>query len=230
MMKRLTLSFAMLALLVGCSSTKKENTPEEREHENIKRDYMVVDASSNKRPGWIEDPEVWAKDHGKDMTKYRYFSFETEPKTGRTIACNLAKATAKSDIAGEIATFIDKQLGSSQEGNAAIDENNPDVQGLRQFVENTLAEKIQALIHGASIAKTYWEKRSYKAKLGAKKDFTAYVCGVFLRMPSKRLARAIDEAANHVIKRADDPETKENVKKALKNASENFVKAKTGQL
>ena len=49
-------------------------------------------------------------------------------------------------------------------------------------------------------------------------------------MPSKRLARAIDEAANHVVKKVDDPETKENVKKALKNASENFVKAKTGQL
>lgn len=228
MKKTWIVSLSLLALLVGCGSGEKKT--EEREHENIKRDFVVINASSNTRPGWVEDANVWAENHRKDVKTYRYFSFETEPKPSRNIACDLAKARAKADIAGEIATFIDKQLGYSQEGRADIDENNPEVKALRSFVENTLAEKVQALIHGAAVRKTYWEKRNYKQDLGAKKDFKAYSCAVFIRMSSKRLARAVDEAANHVVRSTDDPETKANVKKALNNASENFVKAKTGQL
>ena len=229
-MKKMMAMLMVLGLVSACSSTKKERETTEVEHENIKKDYVVQDASSTTRPGWIEDAELWAKEYGKDTAKFRYFSFETEPKTQREMACNLAKANVKVDIAGEIATFIDKQLGHSTEGSADIDENNPQMGKLRSFVENTLAEKIQALIHGASIEKTYWEKRSYQKKLGAVKDYRAYSCAVFLRMPQERLAKAIDEAANHVLKQADDPETKENVKRALDNASENFVKAKTGEI
>jgi hypothetical protein len=216
------------ALVVSCAS-KDNKKLEEREHENIARDYLVVDASSNTRPGWIEDAEVWARNHSKDTNKFSYFSYETDPKVSRNISCNLAKANAKSDIAGEITTFIDKQLGASTQGNANIDENNPQIESLREYVENTLTEKIQALIHGAHVEKTYWEKRKYLKDKGAKKDFTAWTCGVFLRMPTESLKRAIDEAANHVAGRNDDPETKETVRKALKDASENFIKAKRGE-
>jgi len=232
--RHFSLFLGLLGLLVigtGCSSTKKEKELVEVVHENIKKDYEVRDASSNTRPGWVEDAELWAKEYGKEQKgDFRFFSFETEPKVSREIACNLAKANAKADIAGEIATFIDKQLGSSQEGSAAIDENNPHIRPLRDFVENTLAEKIMALIHGAAVAKTYWEKRDYQVKLNAKKDFLAYTCAAFIRIPTKNLQRAIDEAANHTVKAVDDPETKENVKNALKGASENFVKARQGQL
>lgn len=216
-------------LATGCSSTKKEEMPEDREHEDIKRDYEVKDASSQKRPGWVEDAEVWAKGHGKDTKKFRFFSFETEPKVSRSISCNIAKANARADIAGEIATFIDKSLTTATEGNANIDENNPQIESLKQYVENTLAEKIQALIHGAAVEKTYWEKRKYLKKLGAKKDFTGWTCAVFLRIPSERLNTAIDEAANFVVKKAD-PEIREKVKKAMNDASTNFVKAKAGEI
>jgi len=227
-MKKLLALLALLGL-VSCSSSKKDDRElEEREHEEIEREYIVKDASSKIRPGWIEDPEVWAKNHSKDMKRYRFFSYETEPKVSRNIACKLAKANVKTDIAGEIATFIDQQLGSSQEGNASIDENNPEVKALREFVENTLAEKIQALIHGAAIVKTYWEKRFYQEKKGAKKDFKAYTCAVFIRMDSERLAKAVDRAAQLAAGSVDDPETKQNVKNALKNASEEFSKAKRG--
>ena len=75
------------------------------------------------------------------------------------MACDLAKSTARADIASEIATFIEKQLGSSKEGAPSIDENNPQSQELREFVSVTLAEKTKALIHGAQVEKTYWEKR-----------------------------------------------------------------------
>ncbi len=228
-MKNVLFGFFAVMYLASCSSTDNKKL-EEREHEDIKRDYVVTDSSSDTRPGWIEDPEVWARQHSLDVTKDRYFSHETTPKVDRAVACDLANAKAKATIAGEITTFIDKSLGESSEGTASVDSNNPLPVSLREFVENTLVEKVQALIHGAAVAKTYWEKRTYKKDLGAKRDFTAYTCAVFVRMPSERLKDAIDEAANHVVRAADDPETKENVKKALENASENFVKAKTGQL
>lgn len=223
------LTFLVVGALTVSCATKDNKKLEEREHENIARDYIVVDASSNSRPGWIEDAEVWSRNHNKDTNKYSFFSYETDPKVSRNISCNLAKANAKSDIAGEITTFIDKQLGASTQGNANIDENNPQIQSLREYVENTLTEKVQALIHGAHIEKTYWEKRKYQKEKGAKKDFTAWICAVYLRMPSESLKRAIDEAANHVAGRTDDPETKDTVRKALKDASENFVKAKRGE-
>lgn len=226
-MKKMLLLSMVVGLAVSCASGKKEEkAPEERVHEDIQRDYKVIDSSSNSRPGWIEDAETWAKTYDKETEKFRFFSYETEPKVGREIACNLAKANAKSDIAGEIVTFIDKQLGSSTEGDASIDENNPKLKTLRSYVENTLAEKIQAMLNGAAVTKTYWEKRSYQEKLGAKKDFIAYTCASLIRIDSKQLAQAVDEAARQVMNQADDPEVKENVKKALDKASEKFEKVK----
>ena len=228
-MKNLIFATLVLTLGVSCASKKDDRELEEREHENISREYQVVDASSTSRPGWIEDAEVWSRNHSKDVSKFRYFSYETEPKVSRKISCELAKVNAKADIAGEIATFIDKSLASSSAGNASIDENNPNVQALREYVESTLAEKVQALIHGAAIEKTYWEKGSIR-KILVLKDFSAYICAVYVRIPKARLNRAIDDAASHVINQTDDPETKDNVKKALKDASENFNKAKSGQI
>ena len=142
-------------LLTSCGSSKKDlRELEERKHEEIKRDFVVRDSSSNFRPGWIEDAEIWAKNHTLDMKKYRYFSYETEPKISRGSACDLAKANTKVDIAGEIATFIDKTFSESKEGKIGIDENNPNITALKEYMESTLAQKIQALIHGASVVKT----------------------------------------------------------------------------
>jgi hypothetical protein len=230
---RRKLSVLLLCLFaVACSSNKDLNRElEETEHEELKPSFIVREASSKTRPGWIEDAEVWSYQNMKDQSKNnRFFSFETEPKVSRQIACDLAKASANADIASEIATFIDKQLATSTEGAAGIDENNPQIQALREFTESTLAQKTQALIHGAAPVKTYWEKREYKQTMGAKKDFVAWTCAVLVRMDSKRLATAVDEAANHVLQKADDPGTRENVKKALDKAGEDFLKAKSGQL
>jgi len=218
-------------LFFGCSSSKKEvKKVEEVVHSTIKRDFEVRDASSNTRPGWIEDAEIWASSNEKNAGSFRYFSFETEPKVNRNMACSLAKANAKADIAGEIVTFIDKSIASSVEGKASINENDPNIQGLREFVSNNLTQKTQSLIYGASIVKTYWEKRKYLKDKGAKRDFTGFTCAVFVRMKKDRLENAVDKAANFVVQKTDDPETKDNVRKALKDAASNFVKARKGEL
>ncbi|MBF0359984.1 MAG: hypothetical protein HQK49_03195 [Oligoflexia bacterium] len=213
------------SFLVGCSSSPSKRT--EVEHQNLQRDYEVRDASDTIRPGWIADPAQWGKEQ-KEFDQYRFFGFETTPKVDRETACDLAKTNARSDIAAEIATFIEKQLGSSKEGSASIDQNNPDTRPLREFIEVTLAEKTKALIHGAQVFKSYWEKRQYLQSKGAKRDYIGYTCAALIRIEKDRVKQAVEEAANHVIKKVDDPETKENVKKALKDVSENFDKAKQG--
>lgn len=228
-------AIAFLLSMVACSSTPKkpeviERPLEEVKHTEIKKEYEVRDASSNFRPGWIEDAEVWAKQNEKGLDKNRFFSFETEPKVSRSVACDIAKANARTDIASEITTFIEKTLGTTQEGNASIDLNSPKLSPLKEYMENTLAEKVSSLIHGAEVVKTYWEQREYKKSLGAKEDFKSYTCAVLIRMDADRLKKSVDEAANFVAKKVDDPEAKENVKKALQNVSDNFIKARQGEI
>lgn len=235
-MKRILTGVCLLSMmgLAACSSTKKEPVTErpveDVKHTEIKKEYEVRDASSNFRPGWIEDAEVWAKQNEKNTEKNRYFSYESEPKVTRSVACDISKANVRTDIAAEITTFIEKTLGTTQEGNASVDLNNPKLTPLKEYMENTLAEKIQSMIHGAAVVKTYWEQREFKKDLGAKEDFKAYTCAVLIRMDADRLKKSVDEAAESVVKKVDDPEAKENVKKALQNVSENFIKARKGEI
>lgn len=227
MMKLLPL-LLVLSLGVACSSKKK--VKEVDYSATISKDFEVKESSTNGvRPGWIEDAEIWTAQENMDVTKFRYFSFETEPKVNREIACNLAKANVRSDIAAEITTFIQKSLAASTEGQTAIDANNPKTQPLRDYVSNTLAEKIQSLVHGASVIKTYWEKRSYQQKMGAKKDYVGFTCAALVRMETARLKTAIDKASEDLVEKAD-PELKENVKKALDKIDEDFVKARHGEV
>jgi hypothetical protein len=229
-MKFLTLILAFsLSVLgpIGCSSKRK--IKEVDNSETIKKDYEVRDASSNFRPAWIEDAEVWAEQEDQDK-KWRYFAFETEPKVNREIACNLAKANARADVAAEITTFIQKSLAASTEGQAALDPNNPKTQPMRDFVSNTLAEKIQSLVHGAAVTKTYWEKRQFLKNSGAKKDYIGFTCAVLVRMDAKTLQEAIRKASEEIADQADSPEVKENVKKALEKIEDDFVKARQGKV
>lgn len=227
-MKTSLLLLMVLSLTVACSSKKKVKDVDNSD--TIAKDYEVRDASSQVRPGWIEDAQVWVEQEKMDTEKYRYFAFETEPKVNREIACNLAKANVRADIAGEITTFIQKSLAESQEGQAAIDSNNPRTQPLREYVSNTLAERVQGLINGAAVIKTYWEKRNYLQKMGAKKDHIGFTCATLIRMDKSRLQAAIDKASEDIVNKADDPDTKENVKKALETLGEDFVKARQGEV
>jgi hypothetical protein len=228
-MKFILLSFLALTIN-GCSSSSKKEIKDVDNSDSIKRDYEIRDASSNTRPGWISDPHEWAKENSMDIEKFRFFSFETTPKVDREVACSLAKSNVRADIASEISTYIEKNLGSSKEGAASIDENNPQGQALREFIEVTLAEKTQAMLNGASIVKTYWEKRQYLQNKGAKRDFIGMTCAVLIRIEESTLKNAIEKASNALVDKVDDPSTKANVKEALKNVAENFVKSRKGEI
>lgn len=227
-MKKNVCLILTVLFLFSCSSKKKVN--DQDISSNIVRDYEVRDASSNSRPGWIEDAQTWSEQEKMDTSKYEYFAFETEPKVNREIACNLAKANVRADIAARITTFIQKSLASSEEGAASIDANNPRTQPLREFVSNTLAEKVQSMVHGAAVIKTHWEKRQYLQKLGAKKDYVGYTCAALVQMEQERLKTAIQKASEEIVKTVDDQGTKENVKKALEKIDEDFVKARQGEV
>lgn len=227
---RLSFIFACMLVMVACSSKPKRVVKDVDNSETIKKDYEVKDASSNIRPGWVEDAEIWAAQEGWDVKKYRYFSFETEPNSSRQIACNVAKANARADIAAEITTFIQKSLASSEYGQLAIDPNNPQTEPLRGYVQNDLKERVQGLIHGSSVVKTYWEKRSYLTKLGAKKNYMGQTCAVLVRMDADLLKEAISKASEGIVKKVTDQELKDNVKKALDNLDEDFLKARQGEI
>jgi hypothetical protein len=221
-----TLTLSLTLLITGCSSSKKKkDNPDVKNvdiSETIKKDYDIIDASSPTRPGWIVDANDWAAQNGLDTNKNRYYSFETEPKVGREIACQLAKANAKADVAGEVATFIKSSLASSEEGSAAIDPNNPITQPLRNFVESTLVKKVQEVIVGATALKTHWEKRNYKVALGAKRDFIGFTCASLIEVKSEYIQSAIDLARTEMMNRTQDKDMKEKVKKALDEAKEEF--------
>ena len=214
-------------LVVGCSTSEKV---EEEVHENLKRNYEVRDASSKVRPGWIQKPMVWAKQKELDVKKYRFFSFETSPNADKDIACNLAKANVRVDIAGEISAFINKKLTSKEEGDTFIDENDPQKKEILHFVSNVLVEKIKSHVNGAAVVETYWEKRQYMESLGAKRDFVAYTCASLVRMEEDLIRRAVEDARTMVIKEAKktgDAKDAKEVEKILEKAPEEFESPKS---
>ncbi|MDH4468103.1 MAG: hypothetical protein QE271_08595 [Bacteriovoracaceae bacterium] len=230
-----SLLMALVAMSLSSCASKKTHEDIARENpavkdvdnqSTIKKDYTVVDASSTIRPGWTVDAVDWAIQNSLDPKENRYFAFETEPKVSREMACNLAKSNARADVAGEVATFIRQTLGSSEEGQAAIDPNNPITQPLRSFVETSLSSKIQEVITGAGVDKSYWEKRSYKMNLGAKRDFTAYTCAVLVKIKPEILQSAIDQARVEILNRTQDKTMKDKVEQALQNVEQNFDKAR----
>jgi hypothetical protein len=234
-MKKLAIVVMMMTIMASCSSEKKKPTEEDRplevvKHTEIQKEYEVRDASSNFRPAWIEDAEVWAKQNEKDLNKNRFFSFETEPKVTRSVACDIAKANVNADVASEISNFIDKTFAQSTEGNASVNLNDPKLAALREYMSTNLSQKVQSLIHGAAIVKTYWEQREYKKSLGSKEDFKAYTCAVLIRMDAERLKKSVEDAASFVAKKVEDKEMKQKVEKALENVSDNFIKARKGEI
>ena len=192
---------AAAALLAagGCAGAGG-GTALDRPHGDIRRDYVVVDASSPSRPGWTDDPGRWARENGLDTAAHRHLSFETTPKNDRAAACELARARVRADVASEVATEIDRRLTAFLEGRPAG--AAPGAASLREYVETTLVERVRARVHGVEVLRTYWEKRRHRRDLGARSDHDGWTCAVFARMDARRLGRLVEDAADRVGERA----------------------------
>lgn len=229
-MKKLLGILIITTLVASCSSKKKKSKIKEEDNsETIQKDYIVRNASHSIRPIWVVDATEWAEDNNRS-NKFRYFSYETGPMKNRELACHKANANAKVYIAGMITTFIQKTFGETSEGKAVINENNPKTSGIRGYIDNTLAEKVQALIYGADTIKTYWEKRHYQKELGAKKNYYGYSCGALVRIKKSQLKSLIAKAKEGIENETDDPEMKEKVREALEDVEDDFVKARNGEI
>ena len=214
-MKLLT---AVVFLLVSCSGSDKHRAVDKK-NEHIKREYIVVDASSEYRPGWIEDAKLWAEKNRENTKEYRYFSFETDLKSSKRVACDLAQANVKAAIASEISTSIERKLNAFLEGQSSVDQNDPEVRSLKEYVETSLKETTQTHVHGAQVVNTYWEKRQYKKDLGAPRIFAAWTCANFLKMSSSTLEKAVKASNDLVLQQAKSNALKKDLAQALKNNS-----------
>jgi hypothetical protein len=200
------LMVGIIILAASCSSGR-----------TFKKTYELLDAKEAKVPSWINDPQEWAEDNDeKDFKEFRYFVYDTEAKKRRGIACQLARAKGSAEIASEITQFIKQSFGQSVQGDPTKNDDS-----LEEYVETTLAQEVQSFIVGAKIHRTYWEQRAYTEKKGADKDFTGYTCAALLKMSKKNIARAIRRAQRR-LESVANPETKKNVKDALKDAAKKF--------
>ena len=197
---------ALLLLAVSCSSR------------SFKRDYKVVDASHKEIPEWINEPMEFAEDEDDDdFESHRYYVYSTEPKNSKTIACEIAKACATSEIASEITQFIQQSLASTIQG----DPTEMD-QKLSEYVEDNLAKETQSFVIGSKTFKKYWEKRRFEKDLGAKKDYDGYVCSVLVKISKENLELAFNRANQKLVEKADTTKAKAKVAKVIEDAREAF--------
>jgi len=213
----------LIFLLLSCSSAQKKEMATVKDQdlsENIEKDYVVKDASSNLRPGWIVDAQLWAKKMKYDIDKNHYFSFETQPKVSREIACDLAKANARVDVASQISTYVQKSLAQAQAGIANAEASDS---AINSYVDRSMVEKIENVIVGASVEKLHWEKRNYKQSRGARRDYTGFTCAAMVKVAKSDLKASIAQIRSDMINRSLKVDQKEVVKKALERASNNYL-------
>lgn len=201
------LSVLVLGVLFSCART-------------LEKDYRVVDASKGEVPEWVSNLEEWLEDEEEDeMKDHRYYIYSTEPKISQSISCEIAKAKAINAAAGEISTYIKSSLAQSVHG----DPTKSNTQ-LSEYVQNDLLKEVNASIVGAQIYKTYWEKRRYEKEKGAVKDWDGYVCSALVKVSKKQLKIAFERTQKELEAKVSDNSAKENVKKILEKASEDYTK------
>lgn len=203
-MKNMILLFtAVFSLfLASCASGPKVR--------KAQRTYKVVDFSNAVKPAWLENPSQ--ADTEKELKNNRYFISEAEHSNKR-LCMKSAEARATATVASEISQFIKDTYGEST--NSGDDEIN-------QYMEENLAQEVQAFVVGAQVHKTYWELRAYSKELGANKDHKKYSCHALIKMNKKALAKAIKNSTAKLYDAIKDPEAKENTKKIMQDVAQKF--------
>ncbi len=191
---------------------------EEVEHDDIKKDYIVRDASSSVRPAWIEDAKLWASQFGRASDEL-YFSFETEPKVTRELACDFAKANLRAQIAGDISSDINQTVSTALEAENGSSALNTDVKSVKEYMETTLVQKVQGKLIGTEIEKTYWEKRNYQKKLGSVRDFDGFTCAILVKMRKDDFTALVNIVREDLSSRIKNETLKDKVDLAVQAMS-----------
>ncbi len=180
----------------------------------LEKDYKVVDASQQEVPEWVEDLNEWLED--QDTEKFSFYTYTTESKNSRSMACEIAKAKSTALIAEELSTYIKQSFAQNTQG----DPTSTD-EALSEYVESSLLKVVEANIQGAKTLSTYWEKHRHQTDLGAKKDYEGFVCSAITRISKKQLKSAYKAAQKKLEKKASNA-SKGQVKKILDQASTNL--------
>jgi hypothetical protein len=193
---------------VSCSSNDKKE-PEPR---TFVKQYNLVDASSGVLPNWIDAPSKG--DKSKARKKNRYFVNNSEHKSKR-LCLKSSQARANAQIAAEIAQFIKNTYSEATQGG--------DEEEVSEYMQEQLAQEAQSFIVGASVHKTYWEKRKYLESLGADEDKSVYSCFALVKMSKKNLEKAVKNSRKKLLDNIREPEVKKKTNKILKDVSKKFA-------
>ena len=215
-MKKFIAMMVLAALFVSCgSSDKKEQQPKEDDTLKIQIDYKLQGTSTGKStpPSWIQSPSKG--DKSKNRKKHRYFVNESEHSSKR-LAVRSAEARANARIAQEIAQFMKNTFAEATQGG--------EEEEVTEYMQEQLAQEAQTFIVGASVIKTYWEKRRYLESMGAEEDKTVYHAYALVRMSKKNLEKAVRRSRAKLLGTIEAPEVKKKTDKILKDVDEAFNK------
>ncbi len=197
----LPLICSLCSVLFACSQSaiEKEFSKYSTSYENrdalrkvAREDYKVLNSSiysvSKEIPGWISHPQKYgsiALGKKKSRKEQLFFSFITTPKTNREIACTMARAFTRHDMADFLVKFYREGEESREWDSFLITEGH---EYLKEFFKEAVLEK------------TYWEHREYRGDLGLDGTKNAYVCALLIRVKEESLKSALRNLQNKIIK------------------------------
>lgn len=184
-MNKKIILITFIILLAACSS-------------KFNHDYIIIEMSQNKSPLWIMNLQKYEKNKNSNNKKYKYFISEAENINKRlceqSAIANINKLIS-SKISNEV-IFIFNSLIEVQEDDEFMIANSK-----KEEIKNSVRNKLS----GVEIKENYWEKRKYKAELGAKKEKLVYVCYQLARVKRKSHEKIVNEMINkHLLEIKDD--------------------------
>lgn len=205
MVRKIYKNFALLivsSVLIACSQNPPKNPfGKYQDIERVgtaslrvaRKDYEVIktsasSSSSQKRPKWISHPQKFGAELllKKSRKGKLLFSFETGPKTNKGIACTMARAYTRQDLANFLIQFYRKG-----------EEERP----WDAYLMSEGHEFLKTFFKKAKLNKTYWERRLYAPELGHEEKTNAYVCALLVSISESSFIKAMRTLRKKIIKR-----------------------------
>ena len=185
----LTLAFG--AAISGCSST-----PKTVEVDVEKPQYKILEAAGGGREAvretWHDEPNAWAtqmgKDKGYDTNLNDYYSGQAQGASQRD-ACEDAQANLLDDISKKVSSAADTASARAKSNSAS--NSSTGITGSNESSQegsSMSSQHFKVDLSGATMKKTYWEKRDYSEHGGAR---SIYYCWVLGEVSKQEISRAI---------------------------------------